>query len=213
MYLALFGLDNAILKEIANKWFHYKITSLDTEARRNLQSYDYSERAQSTMRYILNDPTIMSHFSLKEDIMDGVAVYALHLVATGEVLDALEQYVASEMDYGNSRSGSRIKVSQYLQNMVVDSLIDKKNFYTKKFSTSFTIKPPKDNATFMSLPDSWAPSISEDVSFSMVVKFSDFGLPVTVDVPPNSIAFEDFLTSLIEKFKASQSATLRDKNL
>ncbi|MCS7092479.1 MAG: hypothetical protein NZM26_03955 [Patescibacteria group bacterium] len=218
--LALTGLDSESVSRLTNVWISYDTTPLTTNARELLnnsksgnEQFQLSDRLMKTI-----NETIAKEVSVTKELDNGIKVYKLKLNPTDETLDKLITEIEKEFEIQSSQVG---KPSDTIKNASVEIWLDAKDFYTRQISTVFTIKPNKNP---YQQPDiSETPSIgyenligeNAETKVAIVIKLSDFGKPVQIDIPENAITFEEYLNTwssiVIERYKDSASIPNLDK--
>lgn len=203
-YLIFYGFDDTTLSQFINKWFKYASKTLDTEARANLETQKTEmtpEEVSKKTLMTLSDERVKKQITMTDDTVDGIAAYKIHINATSEVLDIIEKNFSIEKDTDFNKT--KVRVSQYIDQMLVDMWISKADYYSRKISASFKIKPYNSSAILMpSTGDTYngsyaQPSVSEPIPVSVVMKFSDFGKPVSIDIPSDAVNVEDFMQNVM----------------
>lgn len=205
------GIPEDILKEISNKWFYYDLSSLNTEARRNLQDqqqkFDLNQSNQKLLE-ILNNKDIAKSISMINDQIDSIATHHIVFKPTDEALDTLwKTYNETDNTVTPNRSLSQDNISKTVKNFTFDAWIDKSHYLVRKMTVGVVFKSPKSSYSIPSINSLGLPLSEQEIPVSFVAKFTDFNQQVLVTPPQNPIKFEDFLKTIMTR-TATQSGSL-----
>lgn len=178
------------LNSVLDNWFSYDASTLDTEARRNLDSSKKetsltNQFAENAIDKLLTEK-LLDSIKVTQEKIDTFDTYRLNLPLNKELLDTIDQ---------KSAYTAQLKLSDYITDMVLDLWIDKKDYYVRKISTSFKVK--YGNSATTNLLPIVGNIQSTSMSFSGVLKLSNFQEPVSIDRPAKSITYEEFLEMLM----------------
>lgn len=215
--LALVGLNVESLTPLLNTWVSYDTTPLETEARAALDETETEDETWDTdiskklESYI--DDTIREKIEVSKGDDGGIPVYKLHLAATPQMIDSITAKLNAEgsstRDLYVDTTTTPKKPSDTIKDMVIDVWVDQENFATRKVSITFNYVPDAgitaglmEESDVLGITDGIVPGAGSTMNVALVSKFSDFGAPVTVEVPEGTITYEEFATRLSEVMRS-----------
>ncbi len=219
--LSSFGFPSEMQKKFVKQWFYYDAETLDTEASKNLAD---QKKDQKSLDQEITDKLTNVMITYKDkikttmasDSVDKIATHKITLILNKEVIDALEKagYTQSDTDYKEFKPTT----SQSIQQITMTYWIDKKEYYVRKLSASFTIKQPKSgNAKFTSIKSTnrfaqgmdmlpYMPQPDQEIPVSFVMKFGKINEPQKITAPAGAMRFEDFIQKLVESQSSSSGS-------
>ena len=204
------GVDENKIKPIFDNWIGWDTSSLDTEARRNLNYYVKEDQennliTQTTDTLLSNK--ILSDMRLSDDSEDGFAVYKIHLDATSELLDLIESKMRETQEGGMKLRTESRKASDTLKDTKIDIWIDKKEFFVRKFTIYTKLKPdinidpqgllslnPVKNEAILGINNLG----QSEYTLSAAVKFGDFGSEIKVEEPDKFLKPEEAMNLMAQ---------------
>lgn len=221
--LALFGLATELTDPLTNIWVSYDTTPLQTDARKLLDEKQDESQVFNTdvskeiEKYI--DKGIMEKIDVSKGDDDGVPVYKMHLDATPEMIDKLDEKLKEKSKetqtndlYIQDTNTTPRKLSDGLKNLTFDMWVDQTNYYTRRISISFKVTPDSTisenlkESNVLGLQTSPLAGLSSEANVAMVMKFSEFGKTVAVDIPADVLTFEEYSGKLSELMRSLYTA-------
>lgn len=214
LLLTAFGFNQGPeLDAVLKNWVSYDTSTLDTEARQNLDKNKRGDSltnqfAEKTVDTLLLEKLLKS-IDVKEEKVDEFDAYRLNLPFSKELLDELDQKL-NEQANQNKSTNSQYKLSNYISDAVITIWIDKKSYYMRKLSTALKVK--YDNAGAANLVPILGNAKTTSVSLSAVLKLSNFQEPVSIDRPAKSISYEEFFGLLMGQSQAGKDTMLKARD-
>ena len=216
--LTEFGFNSSIQQQLVNKWFYQDNTPLNTEAAKNLQNQQPTQTPEETAKKFinaLNTPDIQKSITMQTTTLDSFGAYHIHFAPSPAVLDEFIQQLSPPTTPSTAGTLSQslypamqYKASDYINNLIIDTWIDQRQYFVREVSVSFTYKTPTSSTSDASSAlQSIVPLQSQSIPVSFVLHLTDVGKPVQIDVPKNAVKFDDFFKSLVES-TATQSGGL-----
>ena len=180
------------LDQGTNTWVAFDASPLESEARKALEenqkktSYTNSEVQKMLNEFLDNRNRLLPEIKVTDDKVDQFESFKLTLALTDDLFDYLVEKTAKV--YGDKTMGlSKERPSDYVKNSVLTFWIDKQHRYLRKFTWTAKVQSKRSTSSYDSplFSPEFAGS-SADVSFAL--KLSDFGKPVVVEIPSNSIS-------------------------
>lgn len=202
LLLTNFGIDETLQKQFTNKWFFLDTKPLETDARRSLDTQNtnssMTNKAIKDVFDSLDDPKVMKALTMNSNILSTIPVYHIHFAPTDEVLDKFyEKYLRLQYPSSRQYNSEDYKISKTITRFVMESWIDKKDYYVSKISVVFTVKAQPSSYNRPSPFPNVLPNQTSDISVSFVVNLSDFGKKIPFVIPENSVKFDEFLKSVM----------------
>ena len=205
------GLQPEQLDPLLNKWVTYNTSTLDTQARREIET----ETTTLSAKFI--DETIQKYFDdnfltkTKVETVEenGIKLYKLTITADANLIDSIGKKLAEESaknlppldDTSINPNSEPNKLSDTVKSLKWEIYIGKKTYLTRKVVMLVKLELDQTAYSETSMPSSIIPSLSgSSVNFSLVAKFADFGKPVTVQIPQDATTFEEFSMMIMEMY-------------
>lgn len=214
--LALLGLNIDNLAPLTNVWVSYDTTPLATEARDllNQNTTEDTKSLQEDLQKELEkymDEDVMQKIVVTKGKDESAEVYKLHLDATPDIIDSLvkkfedgrQKNVQTDLYVMDTVTQAK-KASDSIKNLTVDIWLDTESYYTRRFAMAFKLTPDSSLSTILKESPVLGEStdalsaLNSAMDIAMVMKFSEFGKTVTVDVPSDVMTFEDFSKKISE---------------
>lgn len=224
-------LEKAKVEPVLTQWVQYDSSSLDTEARRDLDAQK-TEGDSLTDKYLENTlddmlaENILEKMKISDETVDGVATYLFDLEADDKTIDALvfrmNDRVEGKEDVKTLRT-DEVKPSEYIKDLKIKIWIEKNSYLVRKVSTSFEYNQAGLYKTNEDIMPSRVLGVSTDVlgleSMMMgsgaakyqivtVVSLSDFGKEIKVEIPEKSLKLDELYSQLMGSVGAGASGTV-----
>lgn len=209
LLLTKFGIDETLEKQLIDKWFFLDTQPLPTDARKSLEKQNTNgslrNKAIIDVFDALDDSKAIKSLTMKDDKLLTASVYHIHFAPTDDLLDSFFENLSSKNSSSRQQSPKNSKISKTITRFVMDTWIDKKDYYVRKMAVTSTIKlqPPsydKSSSLFNILPNQ-----TSDILVSFVANLSDFGKKIFVAIPENPVDFNEFIKSIASKIQKAST--------
>lgn len=224
IFLSYFGKNTDEMMKVFDNWLSYDPATLNTEASKNLQEQKKSGSVEDSTKKIsdiLLSDKILKALEVGEENVNNFPTYKIHLKADKELIDYLDKSIREKQVGTSDIMVGQAKLSDSVKDLVTDIWIDKQNYYIRKASLYIkTVTPNPSNLERMlpqqsssvlgakialsQLPLSTPTSNQKETAVSVVVLFSDFDQPISVDVPEKALTIDEFYKLFISKSDSSQ---------
>src|SRR3989344_1361802 len=205
--LSLLGLKPETFDPVLDKWVAYDTTPLDTEARRSIEDREIDPLSEEYLeenfsKYI--DDKVLEKMKLESVTEDGIEMYKISLDADVELIDHFGDKLEAERSKNKGSSiystpNEPIKLSEIIKRMNWEMYIDKKDYYTRKVIVQMDMEI--DNGDYINpflMGTTGSGSEKSKMTFAFAMKSDKFGEEVIIDIPQESITFEEFTNSFSE---------------
>ncbi|MGH2612282.1 MAG: hypothetical protein ACRDFB_04455, partial [Rhabdochlamydiaceae bacterium] len=199
LLLTQVGLSGDIEQKFMNTWFWYDTTPLQTEASENLKAHTVPTTPQEEVQKVIklfDDPAIEKSMTMKTESLDTYQTYHIHFTPSAAVLDSLVEKI-EQQDNASANTSVAMKPSDYIDNFVMDTWIDQKQYLVRKMAVSFVTKTPTSSQTPDTAILSTLPLQNQSIPVSFVVHLTNFGISVPIDTPAGAVSYDDFIQSLV----------------
>ncbi len=207
---AFFGIKNADLAPVLDKWIAYDTTPLDTEARKEINDNPVDPLSEEFLEDNFNkyiDDKVLSKMQLSEVTEDSMQMYKITVVADPDLIDELGKKIEEEArkqggaSLDNSVSTEPQKLSEIVKSFEWTIYIDKKEYYSRKIVISASVEYDQGSLGGSYLMPTSPSSKTGTAKIAFVAKSGDFGKDLTIDTPESSMTFEEFTDTLSEIFR------------
>ena len=213
MFTALLGLEPDILNQMLDNWLVIDTSTLETEARKNLDelisnsdeqlpSNEAEARALELLTRIMEEDIAPDLKMVTEDL-DGSSVYKITYQPAPEDISAIASRILLEYDEEATSTDTEeiLTAVKQIKAFTLVFYVDRKASYLRRADVTFTIEPDTSDtsespSSLTDLPLSFTPP--SKVAFSIVLKLSDFGQDLPIDVPLGALTPEEFLQKLYD---------------
>ena len=225
---AFIGLNDDQLSPILDKWIAYDTSPLETEARKKIQEdKEVDPLSQQFLDENFNkyiDSEVLKKISLSEETVDNVKFYKLTLTADPALIDHLVEKLEKDSlkesgaSLDKTESGTP-KPSEMIKKLEWEIFIAKNTFYAHKFTLSLDLEIDNTNTNYGSYstlflgPSLGTGSKSSKAKITFVAESGDFGKDVVLQIPEESMSFEEFTNTLSEIFKGVFSSLANPNTL
>lgn len=208
--------------DILNQWVYYDLSPLETEARQYLREQNDSNPILEMYQEFYDeyvDDTVRKKIKLEDAELDGLSVYKLYIDVDQETLRHIDQIqykkkkTEHEKKYGIDYPSFRTypKLSDSIENMYIELLMDKENFYIRKLTVNAEMGSGGRGSILYSLVGSLGTSTG-DRNFTLISNFSDFNESVEPEEPSDAISVEDFLGVVEKTYTAPEGSVGRSRD-
>lgn len=208
IFTAALGLEPAILDQLLANWLIIDTSTLETEARKNLDELvsdtdtnltqtEAEARAMALLTRILEED-IAPDLVMTSEMIDSSPVYKITYQPSTEDLTKIVSKILLEYeeDSDSNDSVETLEAVKQIKNLSVVFYVDKKESYMRRFDLTLSVEPEMNDdkdlpSSLSDLPLSFAPP--SKASISMVLKLSDFGKDLPIEVPSPALTPEEFL--------------------
>ena len=205
----ILGLEPEKISPLLDNWLVIDTTPLETEARKSLDNLQKSDQVDSSDEALdslfkqLVDEDILPNLKMTSETVDTTPIYKLVYAPTPEQLDAIIEKLS---DYqpesaqninllGVSTAADDPKASDIVKNPILTIYIDQKSYFVTKTEVSLNLESLRENDSETSSPFA---DIPDKVTLVGVVKLSDFGHDVSIDIPESALTPDDFYQKFID---------------
>ncbi|MBU0569273.1 hypothetical protein KKB40_00635 [Patescibacteria group bacterium] len=214
LLLAFLDLQPELLEPFLKNWIIYDSSKLDTSARKEIEAQERKSLSakfleESVQKYF--DDTVFAKTKVETVEEDRLKFYKLTVDADADLINHIGELIAKESkenlpppEYEISEDQKTKKLSDTIKSLSWEIYIDKENYYTQKIvmSASIELNQAVDAETAITNP--MLPLLNNSTAnFALVIKFADFGKPVIVQTPTETISFENFITQIMEMYVGS----------
>ncbi len=218
--LSMLGLPQSIMDEVINKWFYFDSTPLDTEARKvqNDKKDDTDKKLKQVNDAVieaLGDGRIKLKNSMVSERLNNVSVYKITTVINPNAIYNTQKVISDTLDEKkkpiskDKEDKMQKAISDSISDIEVVSHIDKSTYYLKKIIISFKLKQQTEDSSLGSSMDMFSGplalgSMDKEIPVSIVMNYSAINEPVNVEVPKDSISFDELQRRIAEKIEAAR---------
>jgi hypothetical protein len=214
--LAGASFEEFIQNQVIGKWFSVDSTSLNTDARANIESNDNSQSAiqEGFKTYLdaFNNQDVLKSLSMNEEKLNNIDTYHIYFVPNDDVLNVFwDKYTKKDKNTAKNSYSSNYKVSDSIKNLKINIWINKNTYFLQKSTVKFNAKSPSSSAVGMAGPLGMLSSQEQTIPVSISIILSDFNKPVDVAVPTDAVKYEDLVKSFMMQSTASSGGNLTSK--
>ncbi len=202
--LNLLGMEQTKFSQIMQNWIAYDTSPLLTEARKNL---DQVQSGQTTTGEEVNkvllrlaNEQILPKIKVTDDKVETTATYKLTFEPDEATLNIIGDQLEQETKKYNQTQVLGIstaqvqakKLADYIQNLNINLWIGKNDYYLRKGTITFIIKPGEGT-----------PGLKSPVKVSLAMGLSDFGKDITIETPTDTMTPEEAEKQLMEGASSS----------
>ncbi len=224
LLLTFLDLQPTQLEPLLSKWVAYDAAKLDTSARKQIEVQERESLSakfleESVQKYF--DDEVFAKTKVETVEENEMKLYKLTVNADAELIDHIGEIIEKESkenlpppEYEVPEDQKGGKLSDSVKRLSWEIYIDKKDYYTRKIAMSANLELSQMADTETAIANPMLPLLTDSTaSFALVIKFADFGKPVIVQTPTESISFEDFIAQIMEMYVGSLEDVETDETL
>lgn len=216
------NLDKEKISKVFENWIAFDTSSLDTQAREELEkkndSKSFTEEYVANLADDLLDDKLLPALEVSDESVDDHDSYKIHLAADDKIVDNLFFKIRDRLEENTRKNELRVsedeqKPSDYIKNLVMDIWVDKSDYYVRKVSITLDYNPNSQSKAIPSRVLGLAQTPVEQLTqtpfypgigglaktqFAIVVKFDKFGESFTVETPKESLTPDEFYQQVME---------------
>ncbi len=201
----ILGVRPSDLDTLLENWIAFDTSKLETEARKSLEDISDpdpekkdSEINNEIETFLVDE--IMSSFTQSRDRVDEFRCHKLFLNPSPDQINNFVELASKTANAGNTTryvSPQPINYSEVFRNLNLNIWIDEKDYYIRKFQISTVFDPNpiiKNNEGIAGFSN----SVEKPIKMSLVLKFSNFGEVLPIDVPQNYLTPQEFVEKIFD---------------